>query len=183
MPGIVAIMGMPGSGKSTLGKRLVQKFDADLISAGDLARRLAEKDEETRIALEKGEMAPKEKMNREMRDILAAAILSGKSLILEGYPRYREQLADLLNLGEDENLAFIWIGCNDEVAYKRLNARGRDDDTREAINRRILNFWSETYPIYADIADRTHFIAIGDQDYTLNNATTFLNERRILALR
>lgn len=138
---IVAITGMPGSGKSTLSERLAEIIPAERIVAGDVARKLAEIDGETRIALENGKLAPRQKMN----DAMMRRIQN--DTILDGYPRYMEQLTDLMYGGWKRYLGFIHLVLPQGVAERRLLDRGRSDDTRENIHQRSYTYRRETSPV------------------------------------
>lgn len=178
---VIAIVGMPGSGKSTLATTLAEMFNVTAISGGDVARRIAETNKEVADALERGEFAPKELMNAEMRKIVGRAILDDAPIILEGYPRYQEQMDDLLRV-TDGRVGFVLIGCNDDTARKRLFTRMRSDDTHEAIDARILNYWAETYPTFADIPDdRFLFIPVGTKQDAVNRAADYLTANKILS--
>lgn len=169
---IIAIVGMPGAGKSTLARAIAEMFDLQLVVTGDLARELAKTDPEVAQAMLDGRMAPKEKMNEAMRKVVAEAIILGKTIVLEGYPRYAEQMDDLQFIGGD-SVRYVVVGCNDGVARQRMLERRRDDDKPDIIDRRLMLYWDETYPILSRIV-KPIFLSIGTKLDVQNAAITAL---------
>jgi adenylate kinase family enzyme len=176
----IPIVGMPGAGKSTLTSALTQQLNRSTlktayIAAGDVARRLAETDEETRIALTAGDFAPRDKMNEAM----IAEIEDAKSgqydhIILDGYPRYMRQFAQMTEAVPLSQILVLYLGCNDGMAKMRLTLRGRGDDDSATINERLDGFWRETWPLIESINNMDgvsmEHIPIGDEWYQLNQA-------------
>lgn len=146
---IFAVTGMAGTGKTTACETLAVNHRLRHIVAGDVARRLAMSDPEVQDALDKGQLAPKHKMNAEMYKQIEDAATHGENVLLDGYPRYMEQMADLLLacFHHCVDFAFIVIECDDETAIARLAARARNDDMPEQIRNRLKHFHEETYPV------------------------------------
>ncbi len=163
---------MPGSGKSTLATALSDMFGVRLINAGNVARDQAKTDPEVAAALASGQFAPKEKMNAAMKLLITKAVLGGETIVLEGYPRYKEQLDDLLAVAGDR-VYFVRLDCNDGVATGRMLNRKRGDDKPDIIERRLLEFWIDTYPIFTRLTSVVS-IPIGTQLDALNGAINHL---------
>jgi len=72
-----------------------------------------------------------------------------KSMLIDGYPRTVIQLDDILRLAEQERRTIQWIQfvIPDEVAFERMQSRGREDDTEEAMKLRIQQFYDHTVPV------------------------------------
>lgn len=152
---IISIIGMPGAGKTTLGKNIATRFGFEHISAGDIARQLAVSDAETAKALEDGQFAPRDKMNAVMGELILNH--GDRKIVLDGYPRYDEQLAPLLAF---EDTVYVLLGCTEEVARQRLAGRGRADDHIEQIDNRIDTFNEETLPLMEFLFDHDRAIYI-----------------------
>lgn len=119
-----------------------------MIYVGDIARALAEADEEVRDALAIGARVPPEKMDRRMIEAVwearvrtpASTLPTGlrrrpfRDVVVDGYPRYMGQLTDVLVQGpmHAERVQFVWLRCDPIVALKRRLARGRADDDGDA---------------------------------------------------
>jgi adenylate kinase family enzyme len=172
---IVSIIGMPGSGKSTLAKNIATRFGFEHISAGDVARKLAETDEEVKEALDAGQLAPREKMNTEMARIICDSVEQDKRIVLDGFPRYANQLQPLLCEPFGDTIYLI-LACDEETARERLIKRARSDDKRVQIDQRITTYYEETEPMIGDILDndRTAFVVMGTPMDQFNDASHFL---------
>lgn len=170
---LVCILGMPGSGKTTLGKNIATRFGFQHISAGDVARHLAESNEDVKKALDAGELAPREEMNEAMRHVVNGA--DQKNIIVDGYPRYADQLLDVQEYGPD-NAIFLILSCDEETALERLSKRGRSDDLSAQIKQRIETYREETEPLFDDLLqnDNTSFVTQGTPIEQFNEAAHFL---------
>lgn len=79
----------------------------------------------------------------------AHTIADGQSMLLDGYPRSMPQLQDFIAFMEKQErpVMGIMFDISRETAVQRAMSRGRDDDTREAIERRLDAFMAETQPV------------------------------------
>lgn len=143
---IIVVLGRPGAGKTTIAQAVSKKFGYQHISAGDVARLLALSDMEVADALAKGQLAPRDKMNDAMYTVLKKHNEMGGTIVLDGYPRYFAQLADLLHAQRTEPL-FIILSCSAPTASNRLRSRKRNDDTIEQIKTRFDTFDAESVPV------------------------------------
>ena len=160
----LVIMGPQGAGKGTQAARLAELFEIPAISTGDIFRANIKGGTELgRLAQEytaKGELVPDEVTDAMVRSRLGEDDVSG-GFLLDGYPRNAHQvealdgiLADLgwqldgvveLTADRDELLARI---------TKRAELEGREDDTPEAIARRLDIYDEQTAPLTAAYAER-----------------------------
>lgn len=164
-PGVqLAILGPPGSGKSTVGKALAEKYEVPFVSSGDIARQLAEMDPTTSLALKAGSMAPEESMRGLVRENLEKANTESGGYILEGFPRTTAQWV-ALQMWEQMPM-FITLGIKTADSLLRLVQRARDDDTPDAIERRWRTYESETLPLIEFLyeAAYNHIINVHDLD-------------------
>lgn len=137
---IICVLGMPGSGKSTIAAMLANKYRMNHVSAGDVARNLAKTDEETARALADGQLAPRDKMNDAMVKYL------NNNTILDNYPRYFEQMVDLMHYAAIEP-RFVMLTADFNTAVQRITDRGRGDDQWAQIVNRFDVFRDGAVPI------------------------------------
>lgn len=130
---MIILMGLAGSGKSTQGQKLAEATGRVWLSAGQILRNSGKFDD----ILERGELVDDMLTVEIMAEEMAKVIREGKNVILDGFPRDREQaiwMAD--NIAEAIEQIIVIEASKDEL-IRRLEARGRSDDTREAILQRF----------------------------------------------
>lgn len=154
------MLGGPGAGKGTHSNLLHQKLGILQISTGDILRTaIAAKDSDgesqTELGrqaqhyLERGELVPDEIMIGFIRHRLLRSDAKN-GWVLDGYPRTAFQAEELDFLLEDLNqhLDFaIYLEAPTKVLTDRSLSRAREDDTPEAIQRRIELFLERTTPL------------------------------------
>lgn len=150
MNGII-ILGSPGSGKSVVGK-LLNKYmqDSVYISSGDIARKLAENDDEIKRQLEIGEMATEDQMRIAVTSSLYNINIHNKMFILDGFPRTIEQVEVLEN--QFPNIKYIYVDVSSSTCAYRMINRNRGDDNSENISKRLKFYEDETLPMIKDLA-------------------------------
>ena len=156
----LVLFGIQGSGKGTQGQLLSRKLKIPHISTGEMLRTLAlKKTDEGRALkakLDHGDLLSDD----EMTEILKHHLPS--SCILDGYPRTLRQ-AELLDTIEKVDYA-VHIDLHEEEAMKRALARGRADDTPDAIHRRMQQYHAQADAILDHYKVRQKLITInGDQ--------------------
>lgn len=129
-------MGLAGSGKSTQGQRLAAELDGVWLSAGQVLRDTH--DPEVAAIQEQGELVPDSLTIRLMTQAIAAAIVAGKEIVLDGYPRTVEQSEWLVENAIERIREVIVIEVPKTELVARLMKRGRADDlSSEAIEERF----------------------------------------------
>lgn len=123
------LMGLPGAGKGTQAQKIVEDFDIQHISTGDIFREAMKN--ETKMGLEakkfidKGELVPDEVTNGIVKERLAQDDVA-KGYMLDGYPRTIDQAEALDQFGNElgRNVdAVINIHVEPEVLIERLSGR------------------------------------------------------------
>lgn len=159
-PRQLVVLGGQGSGKGTQAKRLAERFDLELIGAGDVLRRIIAADTPLgrKIAptVRAGKLLPDEVSS----EIIAARIgdvPAASGFVLEGYPRSVKQSelfrANLERLGRPVgSTVFITLDVPRPVLKERLLKRHRQDDTEEIIEERFRLYDEKTKPIYDAVA-------------------------------
>jgi len=171
----VVLLGAPGAGKGTQGRRLADAFDVDHVATGDIFR--ANADMETEYGtpqeyMERGELVPDEVVNEIVREYLSD--LDG--WILDGYPRNLAQAEYLADLGGVDVVVHLDVAR--EELIDRLTGRRecsecgetyhvdfnppaeagvcddcggdlvqRDDDAPETVETRLEEYHEQTEPV------------------------------------
>jgi len=153
----VALIGPPGSGKSSLAAEfVVRSEDYEHISSGDVARELAGVDEHTETALRRGDYAPEAAMRSEIAARLERAAFNGKNVILEGFPRMLAQVVFLEELLDTPPL-YIEVTAPLYICLRRVIQRGRLHDQPDAVASRFEAFQRDTKPLLQILEAGAHF--------------------------
>ena len=147
---IVVLVGPPGSGKGTLAKSLVEEYEFQHISTGDLIRN--SEDEELKKIISKGEMVPDDKMIEILESKINKLDLE-KNIVLDGYPRNLEQAKQLDKMLGKMGVGLshaIFISIGREEAIKRIQKRSEtenrsDDSDFDVINKRFDEYLEKTF--------------------------------------
>jgi len=150
----LVILGRQGSGKGTQSLRISETYGCVHVSTGDMLRAAVAEGTELGLAasavMESGGLVSDEIMNGIVAERLAKADIATRGVLLDGFPRTADQ-ADTLesilgDLGQPLTLALNLDVPVDEVT-RRMVARGRSDDTEEAIRRRPHLYEEQTAPL------------------------------------
>jgi adenylate kinase len=154
----LVLLGAPGSGKGTQGKKLSDHFGIPKISTGDALR----------LAVAKGtelgrQAAPLMNAGKLVPDALVYGIVqerlsqtdAHRGFVLDGFPRNVKQaqaLDDMLGHLQEPGLeTALHLHVDDEEIIRRLHERavqeGRHDDKPEVIRHRIEVYNAETHPL------------------------------------
>lgn len=144
---MIIFFGPAGAGKSVQGQILAARHDWRWLSTGQLLRDTH--DVELVKIMHDGKLVPYEKVN-EVIDTALNRAKDIKKVILDGYPRQLEQahwlVENVPKFGRSIDLIIILEVPSSEL-MKRLNLRGRADDTTDSINERLNIYRQEIYPI------------------------------------
>ena len=157
----VVLIGQSNSGKSVIGKAVADKLNMRYISSGDIARDMADIQDD----LNSGNLAPEERM----RDAIAHKIASiNMSYILDGFPRFYDQYIWLGQLVAHD-LIYVYVDVSDEDILARAILRGRCDDG--SIEKKMLFFKEHTEPMVREIlgSEDVYIISNGNMDSIEDN--------------
>jgi adenylate kinase len=181
----VILLGPPGAGKGTQAVRLAEKLGVPQISTGDLFRsNIAAGTELGRQAkqyLDAGDLVPSELTNALVADRIDDAD-AAQGFILDGYPRSVEQARALHDMLEARNKrldAVLELRVSERELLKRLQERGRADDTAEVIHNRMNVYREETAPLldyYQEEHELKTVDAIGSLDEVFERAVQALGQ-------
>ena len=130
---MIILFGLAGSGKSTQGQILAKKHGWVWLSVGQVLRDTGRFDK----ILEKGDLVPDEKVVKIMHEKIRTIRQTGQDIILDGFPRDLWQAKWVAeHLAGDISQAIVLDVPKDELLI-RIMARGREDDTREAVEKRF----------------------------------------------
>lgn len=172
----ILLIGSQGSGKSTQASILATQLNLSKIAVGDIYRQLAKEDTDLgrgiKEILDKGQLVDdattarivEERLNRED---------CKNGFVLDGYPRTLEQ-ARLFDPGFDK---VFYLKLKQAIAIERLLKRGRADDTKELIEKRLELYYQQTQPLldyYKDEGILVEIDALGDIKSIQNEIKKFL---------
>ena len=187
----LVILGRQGSGKGTQAARLVEAYSPIHVSTGDMLRAaVADGTELGRRAgalMDAGDLVGDDLINGIVAERLARSDVAEHGFLLDGYPRTPDQATAmegfLSEAGTTLDGAVTLDVPVDEVTARML-ARGRVDDTEEAIRRRLDLYESETAPLLAWFADRGLLEVVdgmGDEDVVFGRLSTVIDTRLSLS--
>ena len=150
----MVILGRQGSGKGTQSTRLVDEFGCIHVSTGDMLRAALEAGTElglkAKAVMEAGDLVSDDIMNGIVAERLAESDIAEHGVLLDGFPRTADK-ADALErildgMGEELTMA-VNVDVPVAEVTARMLARGRSDDTEEAITRRLELYDEQTAPL------------------------------------
>ncbi len=155
----LVIFGRQGAGKGTQCIRLIERYSVVHISTGDMLRAEVAADTELgRRAAEimaSGGLVDDETILGVAQSRIGQDDVKTHGFVLDGFPRTIEQAAGLITaLGDHALDAVIDLDVPLGEVTKRMKLRARDDDTDEAIAKRLALYEEQTQPVLQFFADR-----------------------------
>ncbi len=144
---MIILMGVAGAGKSMQGRLFADEHGYAWISTGELFRVLVTG--QRRQQMLEGKLLSDDEVIKLVDKTLKLIDLD-KEFLLDGFPRTKIQADWLLGQVKDGRFKLTAI-CNlsatRETVKERLLARGRQDDTAQAIEKRFTEYETQTMPI------------------------------------
>lgn len=173
----IVIFGAPGSGKGTQSERIVEKFQLNHISTGEVLRAEIEKKTElgktAQAYIHHGHLIPDDLMIGILAHVLDG-FKDSKGVVFDGFPRtipQAEALEKLLRERGQEVTVMLDLEVPEEELVSRLIKRGqvsgRADDNEETIKKRLEVYYNQTAPLkefYKGTGKYTHIEGIGKMD-------------------
>jgi adenylate kinase len=156
----IVLFGIQGSGKGTQGQLLARKLGIPHLSTGEILRAMAAEGttegEAVKAKIESGQYLSDEDMTNILRNHLP------RDCILDGYPRTLAQAKTLDTIARVD--VCVYIDLHEKEAMRRALARGRADDTPDAIHQRFLQYRAEADAILNHYESQGKLLDInGDQ--------------------
>jgi len=185
----IILFGPQGSGKGTQARLLCDEFGFFYFESGEFLRKIAQNNEELKVALDRGELVSDTEMTSYLTAYLDQENLYD-DIIFDGFPRTVEQYHFLKNWLVPKEVKIdvaVVLEIPEEETIRRLTARRkdpetgkiynlitdpppadvdqsklvqRDDDKPEAIKTRLANYRKRTEPLIAEIAKDVKVIEI-----------------------
>ncbi len=186
----IVIFGAPGSGKGTQSEKIVEKYNIDHISTGDVLRAEIKAGSElgamAKRLIDNGQLIPDDLM----LDILAAkldALVDSKGVIFDGFPRtiaQAEALKKMLAARGQEVTAMLELDVPEDELMDRLIKRGqlsgRADDNEETIKKRLVVYREQTEPLkewYKNDGKHCYINGLGELDRIFADITAAIDAR------
>lgn len=130
--------------------------------------------------MDAGGLVDDDTMNGIVQDRLAADDIIANGVLLDGFPRTPAQANELVSILGDRSIdAAINLEVPIEEVTQRMLERGRDDDTPEAIAKRLDLYESQTRPLLDWFSERGLLITIdglGTEDEVFGRVQTHLDD-------
>ncbi len=161
----LVIFGRQGAGKGTQCVRLVERFGVAHISTGDMLRAAVTAETElglkAKAVMDAGNLVGDDIMNGIVRERLDEDDANTTGFVLDGFPRTIAQAEALTQiLGTRALHGAVNLDVPLEEVTARMMARGRADDTPDAITRRLELYESETRPVLEWFAARDLLVTV-----------------------
>lgn len=151
---MIVFFGPAGAGKSVQGQMLAARNGWRWLSAGQLLRDTH--DIELIKEMQTGKLVDPAKVSALMGDAIKRSHNIDR-VILDGFPRQMSQAKWLIenktHHGRDIQLVIVMEVPKSEL-LKRLEVRGRADDTPDAIDERLRIYRTEMYPILSYLTEQ-----------------------------
>jgi adenylate kinase len=149
----LVILGKQGAGKGTQGVRLCEHFNTQHLSTGQLCRDSAAVGRpaglQAKEFMDRGELVPDEIVVDVVEERFSNPAEVQDGYVLDGFPRTANQAEELDRILGDRFPLDLVIDLDvpTDMAIERLLGRGREDDTRDSIRRRLELYDQETKPL------------------------------------
>jgi adenylate kinase len=151
---MIVFFGPAGAGKSVQGQMLAARHGWRWLSAGQLLRDTH--DIELIKEMQTGGLVNPERVNELMGEALKRATNISR-VIIDGFPRQLSQAKWLIDSQPTHQRSIglvIVLEVPRSELLKRLEVRGRADDTPEAIDERLKIYRAEMYPILSYFTEK-----------------------------
>ena len=187
----LVILGRQGSGKGTQAARLVEAYSPVHVSTGDMLRAAVadgtELGRRAGVLMDAGDLVGDDLINGIVAERLARSDVVEHGFLLDGYPRTPDQATAMEGFLSEAGTTLdgaVNLDVSVDEVTARMLARGRADDTEEAIRRRLDLYESETAPLLAWFADRGLLEVVdgmGDEDVVFGRLSTVIDARLSLS--
>jgi len=148
----IVLIGPPGAGKGTQSALLAEKLQIPHLSTGEILRAVCVKTEvglQAARFMKRGQLVPDDMIQEIVFKELSSPVCEA-GYILDGFPRTvpQAQEFDIWLQQSDGSLSLVLeFRVSEEILLKRLAGRGRSDDAREIIRKRMQQYDDLTRPL------------------------------------
>ncbi len=183
----MVILGRQGSGKGTQSLRIAEAYGCVHLSTGDVLRAAvdagSELGQQAAGIMNSGGLVGDDIMIPLVAERIAQDDIMSGGVLLDGFPRTAEQAngleAMLAELDQRLTVA-INLDVPVEEVTKRMMARGREDDTEEAIARRLNLYEEQTAPLLDWFAEHGLLATVdglGEEDEVFSRLREVIDDR------
>ncbi|MDR0968176.1 MAG: nucleoside monophosphate kinase [Holosporaceae bacterium] len=181
---LLVLLGAPGSGKGTVAQHLAERYDICYFSTGNLLRNeVKEKTDlgrKVEAILEAGNLVGDDVMNEMVKTNIEKVAASGKVILLDGYPRTKNQAEVLDKVAAADSIRVIELDVDADEVVARISKRRvcakcgatygpmdkaevcscggelikRTDDEESVVRNRLNTYKEKTLPVSAYYSDR-----------------------------
>lgn len=152
---MILLFGPTGAGKSMQGQMLAVRMGWKWLSTGQMLR--DSNDSEMNELLKTGELVSDDVIYRVFDEAVKDAKQNNyPEIIVDGFPRTKEQaewLADYMQQSGESIDQVVVLEVPESEIMKRLDKRGRMEDTPETIARRMAIYRQKMYPVLGSFAE------------------------------
>lgn len=146
------LLGKQGAGKGTQAELLAERFGMRHLSTGTIFRESAgagvPAGVEAKAYMDRGELVPDDVVVAVVEERFRNPVEVERGFVLDGFPRTLAQAHELDRILDGHRLELVIdLEVPTEVVVARMKERGRDDDTDDAIRRRLELYDRETKPL------------------------------------
>lgn len=145
---MIVFMGVAGAGKSLQGKLLADALGYRWLSTGEFLRMHISG--QRRQEMLEGKLLDDQEIITILDNFFASSDDHQDACVLDGFPRTMTQAKWLVSEHDSGKIhvsAIIHLKASQKAVKARLLARGRPDDTEQAIENRFREYEQETLPI------------------------------------
>lgn len=186
----IILCGAPGSGKGTQSEFIVDKFQLNHLSTGDVLRAEIKSGsplgKEIDELISKGNLVPDDKMYGVIDHYIEHLPQDSNGIIFDGYPRTVAQAESLTQLLQQHKMEAIMIELvvDEQSLIDRLLERGkvsgRADDNLETIKKRLAIYHDQTEPVAKYFLHQGNYFAVNG-NHSIEDV--FLQIERIIELQ
>lgn len=173
----IVLLGPQGSGKGTQARLLCKKFNFYYFEMGSFLREIAKRNNVVKEMMIQGILVPDEETTSYL-----TAFFDEKNLyddiLFDGFPRTVKQYFFLRNWLVEKQVKIdlgIVLEIGEEETTKRLLLRKREDDTLEAIKKRLEIYENQTVKLINEMEKDTKIIRV-DGERSVDEIQTDLVE-------
>ena len=160
----LVLIGIQGAGKSTQGNLLSEKYNIPYLSSGHIFREMAKQKTSlgrwVKETINSGLLIPDDKTVEIVMEYLKRDEYEN-GFILDGFPRTVPQAEAFQDFTKGEEITVL-IDVSDKEALWRISGRmsDREDETLQAVRKRINLFHEKTSKVLDYYADKKHLAVV-----------------------